>query len=250
MQSKQTRLTDVPKLNNEQIRHKILLFLYRKFQEGSFFDTFITQEVIKQLDIPADDITYKNLDYLEQAGYIYGLTPNGYPCPQWIRIETQGMDLVESKEPEYANLHWNIRFKILSVLYNRHFSVGNEETIPVNPNIIREFDSMNINQNLILTNVIYLHQKKLITGYSMFGFAYPPRIKIDTSGIGYLEKIVDDSLHQLANTVTDTALKTQVEEAIQEEDKVSKLERLRKIIGENAAIIELVANVVKSFIGF
>ena len=245
-------MTDIPKLDNEQIRHKILLFLYRKFQEGSFFDALITEVVIKQLNIPADliDIAYKNVDYLEQAGYIYGVTPNGYTCPQWIRIETQGMDLVESKEPEYANLHWDIRFKILSVLYNRHFSVGIEETIPVNPNIISEFASLNINQNLILTDVIYLHKKNLITGYNMFGFAYPPRIKIDTLGIEYLESIVNDSLHQLANTVTDTALKTQVDEAIQETDKISKLDKWCTIIGENASIIELVVNVVKSFIGF
>lgn len=60
---------------------------------------------------------------------------------------------------------------------------------------------------------------------------------------------MDYSLHELANTDTNSNLKIQVEETIREKDKITKFEKFRTIVGENATLIELVVNVAKSFFG-
>jgi hypothetical protein len=145
-----------------------------------------------------------------------------------------------NKKPEYADLHWNIRFGILSLLYDRYFSDEIDKTILVNPDLVNMLSMSEIDQTLIFGDVIYLHRKHLIEGTPGFGSHYPYRVRIDISGIEAIEQIVDASLSQITTA-------NNVKEVTMELDKKAKFKKFRDLVGENASIIELIVNVTKSF---
>lgn len=238
---------------NNEIRNGILLFLYNKFYDGRFYDQLITDvEVLPQLGIPVESlgVTHKNLAYLEEAGYTQGTTPSGHLYPKWMRIDTLGIDFVETIQTEKSNLHWNIRFRILAILYDDYFSDRINEPKLVNPNLVNELANLQVNKNLIFGDVIYLKEKYFISGYSMFGFHYPVRVKIETAGIQFVESVINNSLLQIADTTTSAEEKKELEQIAKELDKKTKFERFIKLIQENTTLIELVVNVTKTiFIG-
>jgi hypothetical protein len=86
---------------------------------------------------------------------------------------------VEIKEKEFAKLHNDIRFKILAKLYEYNFTDQGEDTILVDINFIKsvglnEFDK----KNLLIGDIIYLHNKGLIEGNRQMGVPYPYRVHI------------------------------------------------------------------------
>jgi len=68
---------------NDDLRNRILLFLYNTYYDGKFYDPQITDEVLQQLDISQNliPIAHRNINYLEKAGYIQGQSVIGSRYP-------------------------------------------------------------------------------------------------------------------------------------------------------------------------
>ena len=233
---------------NDDLRNRILLFLYNTYYDGKFYDPQITDEVLQQLDISQNliPIAHRNINYLEKAGYIQGQSVIGSRYPPWINILPQGIDLVESFNTHYADLHWKVRFGILSNLYEQYFA--SENAMVGVKSLVNSLAPIESNEVLIFGDVIYLRNKNIISGEFSFGFFYPPWVSIDVLGIQIVEQIMNQSLVQIANSAVDSQTKKEAEEILRELDKKSKLEKFNQFLGRNSNIIELVINIAKSFL--
>lgn len=242
-------LTSLHPMNHAEIRHRILVYLYKRYYDGLFFDSLATEDVVEELEIPSDleRITYTNINYLDDKRLVHGTKVCGLSYPKWIRIDTYGLDEVEQKEPEYAKLHYEIRFRILSRLYEHNFGDHQESTVLVDIRLVRSLRLKDSDQNLVYGDIIYLYDKGLIEGYKQVGMAYPFRINITSYGIDIFESIMNRSLETIADTSSDAGVKTKVKDIIEEVDQKSKFEKFRDFVGENASWIELVANIARSW---
>ena len=98
--------------------------------------------------------------------------------------------------------HQEIRFRILSTLYQKHYSeqLGHPQDTE---KIIQEAGLNNINKNDVNGDVVYLEDKRLITATKLLGHDYPPSISITSYGIDFVENVVNNLLCRwMASTLT------------------------------------------------
>jgi hypothetical protein len=141
-------------------------------------------------------------------------------------------------------LHNDIRFKILSKLYDYNFTDHEEHTIPIDINFNKSLGLNESDQNLVIGHINYLYDKGLIKAPRQIGVAYPYRVQITSKGLDAVESVINQSLVSIAKS--DTKEKARAEEITNEPDKRSKLKKFRDFVGENSGWIELVANVVRA----
>jgi hypothetical protein len=120
-------------MNNEEIRNRVLVQLYKKYYEDGFAHPIDTEEIVLDAGIRSENsnLAYTNIIYLAESSLIKGDKPLGAKYPKWISIKSCGIERVEGKEKEFANVHNDIRFKILSKLYDYNFTDHEDHTIPI-----------------------------------------------------------------------------------------------------------------------
>jgi hypothetical protein len=233
-------------MHNEEIRNRVLVQPYKKYYEDGFAHPIDTEEVVQDAGIPSENsnLAYTNIIYLAESSLIKGGTPLGTKYHKWIFIKPYGIETVDRKEKEFANLHNDIRFKILSKLYDYNFIGHGKHTIPVDINFTKSLGLNQSDQNLFIGDINYLYDKGLIEGLRQIGLPYPYRVQITSKGIDAVESAINQSLVSIAKS--DAKEKVGVEEIANEPDKCSKLRKFPDFVGENAGWIELVANVVRA----
>jgi hypothetical protein len=190
-------------MHNEELRNRVLVRLYKKYYEDGFAHPMDIEEVLQDAGIPSENsnLAYTNVIYLEESSLIKGDKPLGTKYPKWISIKPYGIETVERKEKEFANLHNDIRFKILSNLYDYNFTDHEEHTIPVDINFTKSLGLNESYQNLVIGDINYLYDKGLIKGLRQIGVPYPSRVQITSKGIDAIESVINQSLIALRNQI-------------------------------------------------
>jgi hypothetical protein len=129
------------------------------------------------------DVAYAAINYLEQSGLIKGEKPNGEKCPMWVSITYQGIDALERTQQDLAQLHDEIRSRILTRLKEHISGHHDEETIVIDRNFIQSLGLKDSEFNLVAGELNYLEYQGRIEGYRQMGLAYPYRVKITSRGI-------------------------------------------------------------------
>jgi hypothetical protein len=85
-------------MNHEEIRFRILYTLYQKYYGGQLKRYQNTEEIIKEsgLDNIDRNIVLGDITYLKDSCLIVGLGVSGSAHPPHIRINTSGIDRVET----------------------------------------------------------------------------------------------------------------------------------------------------------
>jgi hypothetical protein len=151
---------------NEKIRNIVLIQLYKKYYEDGFAHPIDTEEVVLDAGIPSENsnLAYTNVIYLAESSLIKGDKPLDTKYPKWISIKPCGIERVEGKEKEFAKVHNDIRFKILSKLYDYNFTDHEDHTIPIDINFTKSLGLNESHQNLVIGDINYLYYKGLIKG--------------------------------------------------------------------------------------
>ena len=103
-------------MNNEEIRYAILKALYDRHYNGGAQQHVLTEEIIKDAKLENEDrnLVDANIDYLKKAFLVEGLTALGVAIPRELKIESSGIDYVETRNHEALEYHGRLRFKILA----------------------------------------------------------------------------------------------------------------------------------------
>lgn len=236
-------------MQNREIRQKILNELYRKYYEKGFSQPLDTISILQSSGIPANlnNLAYTNVIYLEKSFLINGEYTLGTSYPKFVSINTNGINTVEQSEKELAKLHDDVRFKILTGLYDYYFGNKDEDTLLVDVNFVKSLGLTELDEIAVRGDINYLYDIGLIEGFKQLGLSYPYRIKITANGIDVVERAIDQSLTAIGQSNLNEQPK--VEEIINEMDQRTKLQKFRDFVGENAGWIELVANVFRASIG-
>jgi hypothetical protein len=122
--------------------------------------------------------------------------------------------------------HNEIRFKILQTLYQKHYSPELEQP-QVTEKIIQESGLGDIDKNHVAGDIVYLENKYLIKGMPLIGHIYSPWIKITSSGIDFVEMVIDRFTRNFENENIDNESKSKVRELLKENnnrsDKIQKV---------------------------
>jgi hypothetical protein len=153
-------------MDNEELRDRVLVHLYKKYYEFGFAKPIDTKQVVRDAGIPSEnsDLAYRNVSHLAESSLVKGEKPMGEKYPIWISITSNGIETVERKYKEFAKLHDGIRFNILTKLYEYNFSDHKESTIPVDINFIKSVRLNESDQNFVLGDINHLDNKALIKG--------------------------------------------------------------------------------------
>jgi hypothetical protein len=122
--------------------------------------------------------------------------------------------------------HQEIRFRILSTLYQKHYS--EQLGYPQNTEkIIQEAGLSEIAKSDVNGDVVYLEDKRLIkAAMKPLGHAYPPFITITSYGIDFVEKVVNQSIISIDGTDIDSRTKSEVKEISKEDSPSAKIKNL------------------------
>jgi hypothetical protein len=187
-------------MHDKELRSRVFVQLYKKYYEDGFARPIDTEEVVQDAAIPLENsnLGYTNVIYLAESFLINGDKPLGAKYPNWISIKPCGIDTVEGKKKEFAKLHNDIRFKILSKLYDYNFTDRPDHTIPVDINLTKSLGLNESHQNLVIGDVNYLYDKRLIKGLRQIGVPYPYHVHIASEGIDAVQSVINQSLVSIA----------------------------------------------------
>jgi hypothetical protein len=167
-------------MNNEEIRNRVLVQLYKKYYEDGFACPIDTEKLVLDAGIPSENsnLAYTNVIYLAESSLIKGDKPLGAKYPKSISIKPCGIERVEAKEKEFAKVHNDIKFKILSKLYDYNFTDHEDHTIPIDINFTKSLGLNESHQNLVIGDINYLYYKGLIKGLRQIGVPYSYRVRL------------------------------------------------------------------------
>ncbi len=122
--------------------------------------------------------------------------------------------------------HQEIRFRILSTLYQKHYSeqLGHPQNTE---KIVQEAGLNNINKNDVDGDVVYLEDKCLIkAAMKPIGHVYPPFISITSYGIDFVENVVNQSIISFDSSGLDIQTKREVKEILNDDSPSTKIKNL------------------------
>jgi hypothetical protein len=92
--------------------------------------------------------------------------------------------------------HQEIRYRILFILYLKHYSdqLGQPQ---VTNKVIEEAGLEYVEKNMVYGDIVYLKESNLITGTNVLGQAYPYTLIITSRGIDRVEKMIKDFIQFL-----------------------------------------------------
>lgn len=233
-------------MQNQEIRPRILVQLYKRYYQDGIPYGIDTKEIIEAAGIPSNytNLAFTNVIHLVDSYMIHGEYVIGTRYPTEIYIKTYGIDTVERTDKEFAKLHDDIRVKILTKLYEYNFTNHEEDTVLVDVDFVKSLGLQESDANVVIGDINYLDDKVLIEGPRQLGIPYPYRIQITSNGIDAVENSMNQSLVSIAEV--DKNEETRVHEIIDEQDQRTKIQKFRDFVGENAGWIELVANVFRA----
>jgi hypothetical protein len=121
--------------------------------------------------------------------------------------------------------HDEIRFNILRILYQKHYG-GELKQLQTTDEIIQEAGLGNIDKNVAAGDIVYLEDKNLINGTTPLGHAYPPWISITSSGIDFVEVVINTFVKDVEITQVTEKVKSDVRELAQEGNRSKKIKSI------------------------
>jgi len=137
--------------------------------------------------------------------------------------------------------HDEIRFRILSLLYEKYWKDLGESYVNTN-DLINDL-KITVERNEIYRNILYLHKKNLISGTKVTGSEPLPGIKINENGIEFVEKVIQDSSKfSYDNTLTKELQK------ITNESNESKIKGFLELTRAYTPLMVNVLSIVRTFL--
>lgn len=122
--------------------------------------------------------------------------------------------------------HPEIRFAILSTLYQKHYSpqLGHPQGTDM---IIQEAGLGNVERDDVVGDVVYLEDRGLIRAVSRpIGHPYPPYIIITSYGIDFVEAVINQSIETIESTAVSTQIKSDFREISRNNSPSSRVKKI------------------------
>jgi hypothetical protein len=124
--------------------------------------------------------------------------------------------------------HQEIRFHILRVLYQKHYG-GQLNQLQTTDKVIEEAGLGDVDKNVVTGDIVYLKDKHLVNGTKTpLGYAYPPWMTITSSGIDFVDNVINTFLRDAEKMHTSDEVKSHIKKLAEEGNMLKKNKKHRK----------------------
>lgn len=236
-------------MNNQEIRYRFLKAHYDRFYAGKADQYAHTDEIIKEARLDNEDkgALIGNIQYLVDGIYVEGTKSFGAPYHTSLKLQPSGIEFVEEHNQELREIHDNLRFRILSELYELFFGDGAGRLVFTKP-FVEQIAKSEEEHNLLFGETVYLGDAGYVhPNYTSRPFPYT--IRMENSGIDLVENIINNSVSELETSEIDADAKAKVSEIKLEPNKKSQIEKLKDLYNEyNGDARPIIVEVIKQAI--
>ncbi len=237
-------------VNNPEIRYRFLKAHYDRFYAGKTEQHANTDEIIKEAGLDNEDkgALIGNIQYLVDGFYVEGIKPLGATYHTSLKLQPRGIEFVEEHNQELREIHDNLRFRILSELYELFFGEEGAGRPVFTKPFVEQIAKSEEEHNLLFGETVYLGDAGYVhPDYTSRPFPYT--IKMENSGIDLVENIIDNSVSELETSEIDAEAKAKVSEIKLEPNKKSKIQKLKDLYDEcNGDARPIIVEVIKQVI--
>ena len=225
-------------VNNEEIRYQLLKTLYDRHYNVKPDTPVATEEVIKEAGLENEEknVVDANIVYLKEGYYAEGLGNQPRSAvPLMLQINPSGIEFVEERNKDYREYHDNLRFKILSKLYEFQFG-GNTGKYASTVDLVDEITEKDDEKHHLLVETLYLGKSGYIKPHQTSGVFYPRAMMIENYGIDLVDGIIDQSVQELESADIDLEDKSKLTEIKSAPDKKTKFEKFKELLPETSEV--------------